>query len=716
MIHSAKEILFRKFGYKEFRNNQESIIESLLLKKDCFVLMPTGGGKSLCYQIPALIFDGLTVVISPLIALMKDQVDALRVNGIEADYLNSSIDAKQQNLIFEKLRKGTLKLLYVAPERLFSKDQSFIKYLSTLNVSLFAIDEAHCISEWGHDFRPEYLQVKSIKKIFPSTPVIALTATADAQTRKDILEKLGLSNPQVFVSSFNRANISYQVELKNNPKNQLFNFLNQHKKDAGIIYTLSRNSVEQLAEELNANGFNALPYHAGLPTNQRSDNQSKFLKDEVKIMVATIAFGMGINKSNVRYVVHMDMPKNIEGYYQETGRAGRDGLASKALLLYSMGDLVKLRKFIEIEDNQAQTNVLLTKLNKMAEFCKSNICRRKYLLNYFGEKFPDTCGNCDFCLSTLEKHDITVNAQKALSAVVRLKESFGVNYLIDFLRGSQSEKIKPEHKELKTYGIGKDIPKEEWQAYFNWLLQNDIIIQTGGSYPIIKLTSASKKILKGEEKVFLMKKIQKSVEERDAQSYEPDLFDHLKKIRFKLASEENVPPYLIFSDATLVELATYLPQTNDDLDSIPGFGQIKKEKYGRQFLVPIKEYCQINNLQCRMDRKVIKPTRKPAVVSKNQTKNESLLFFRQGKSIEEIAKLRGLSPTTIESHLAEMVFLGEIQLDELVSSDKVEVIQSTFLKFGSDRLALIKEILGETYTYAELKAVQSFLRRTSNYN
>lgn len=715
-LTTIKEVLFNKFGYREFRNNQQAIIESILKKQDCFVLMPTGGGKSLCYQIPALIFNGVTIVISPLIALMKDQVDALRINGIDAAYLNSSLSSDQQSAILEKLKQGKLKLLYIAPERLFSNDESFIKYLSTLNVSLFAIDEAHCISEWGHDFRPEYLQVKSIKKYFPEVPIIALTATADAQTRKDILEKLKLDQPKVFVSSFNRANISYQVALKNNAKGQLFDFLDQHKNDSGIIYTLSRNSAETLAQDLSINGFQALAYHAGLPNHQRAENQSRFLKDEVKIMVATIAFGMGINKSNVRFVVHMDMPKNIEGYYQETGRAGRDGLPSKALLFYSMGDLVKLRKFLEIEGNQAQTNVLLNKLNKMGDFCKSNGCRRKFLLNYFGENFPDTCGNCDFCLSTHKKTDITTIAQKALSAVVRLRENYGINYLVDFLKGARSEKIKAEHKALKTYGVGKDLSKEEWQGYFNHLIQNNYLLQTSGTYPIVKLTSKSKDVLQGIEKVYYFKKIEKTEERIVTPEYESDLFDHLKRIRYRLAKEEEVPPYLIFSDATLVELSTYLPQNIEELTSIAGFGQVKVEKYGEKFLYAIRNYCKINNFSSRVKARNSGFVRKAAPVIKNSTKNESLSFFRQGKSISEIAKLRGLSVNTVESHLAEMVYLGNIQLTELVTTEKIEVIKSTFQKHGSERLAPIKEVLGDNYTYAEIKAVQYYLKRTNKFN
>jgi ATP-dependent DNA helicase RecQ len=422
-----KEVLYNKFGYKEFRNNQQAIIETILAKRDCFVLMPTGGGKSLCYQIPAVVFEGLTIVISPLIALMKDQVDALRVNGIPAAYLNSTLDKSQQLRVIEKLKKQEYKLLYVAPERIFANGRGFLDFLKSIKVSLFAIDEAHCISQWGHDFRPEYLQLGLLKKEFPQIPVAAFTATADHQTRNDILDKLSLNNPSLFVSSFNRPNISYFVEPKKGAKVRLLEFLQEHIEDSGIIYTLSRNSADSLAEELRANGLKALSYHAGLTNDHRASNQSKFLRDEAKIMVATVAFGMGINKSNVRYVVHMDMPKNIEGFYQETGRAGRDGLQSKALLFFTIADLIKLRKFIEIEGNESQTTILYDKLNKMADFAQSKMCRRKFLLNYFGEDHPGNCESCDYCLNENEKFDGTIVAQKALSAVSRLHESFGVN-------------------------------------------------------------------------------------------------------------------------------------------------------------------------------------------------------------------------------------------------------------------------------------------------
>src|SRR5476651_1272271 len=464
------QALQKYYGYSEFRHQQEAIIQHILNKGDAMVLMPTGGGKSLCYQLPAVLLDGLTIVISPLIALMKDQVDALNVTGIPAAFLNSTQSSNEQNDIIARLKSNRIKLLYLAPERLFRSESKLTDFLQSLKVSLIAIDEAHCISHWGHDFRPEYLMLAGLKTAFPDIPVIALTATADQLTRKDILEKLALHNPAQFVSSFNRANINYTVSPKKNSLNQLLAFLDEHKEDSGIIYCLSRQSTENLAEQLKAEGFLAEAYHAGLSNEVKARNQEAFLRDEVRIMVATIAFGMGINKSNVRYVVHVDMPKNIEGYYQETGRAGRDGLPSDAMLLYSPGDAIKLKQFAMVEDNPEQSRIMLNKLNDMVHYCQLHACRRQFLLKYFDEDFPDNCGSCDFCLTDFKRFDATLIAQKALSAVSRLKERFGSTYVIDFLRGSKSEKIWEEHKQLKTYGVGADISKTDWLRYLRELV------------------------------------------------------------------------------------------------------------------------------------------------------------------------------------------------------------------------------------------------------
>ncbi len=536
--------------------NQEAAIEAVLGKRDCVVLMPTGGGKSICYQIPALLQDGLTVVISPLIALMKDQVDALRNNGIDAAFLNSTQTAGEQVEVFRDVRSGKLKLLYVAPERLLQTGDQFLDFLRGINVSLFAIDEAHCISSWGHDFRPEYLRLATLKTHFPRIPLIALTATADKLVRQDIIERLGVPRAEVFVSSFNRPNIFYAVEPKRNSYDQLLDYLEKRKDESGIIYCLSRNSVDSLAADLRDEGFSALPYHAGLEKQTRERHQELFLKDETKIVVATIAFGMGIDKSNVRFVVHMDLPKNVESYYQETGRAGRDGLPSDALLFFSWADVIKLKGFAEVEGNERQSAIMLKKLDTIGKFGDIRTCRRKFLLNYFSEEFSTDCGNCDNCTTEVERFDGTVIAQKALSAVYRTGQRFGLSYLIDFLRGSQAKTIRDEHKNLKTYGVGSDISKNNWFDYFKDLISQGFLKQTDGEYPVITLTEKSMPVLSGSVNVELIKARVRD-EKRPAAAadvkhpYLKDLFNILRGVRSEFAKSENVPPYVVFSDATL---------------------------------------------------------------------------------------------------------------------------------------------------------------------
>ena len=593
------QILKEKFGYESFRFNQEEVINTILQKRDAFVLMPTGGGKSLCYQIPALLFSGLTVVISPLIALMKDQVDGLRLNGISAAYLNSSMTPEESFEVYNQLKSGEIKLLYVAPERLFSGEGQFTDFLKSLNVSLFAIDEAHCISQWGHDFRPEYRMLSTLKRNFPIVPIVALTATADKLTQDDILDKLQLDTDKIFISSFNRPNIHYFVEPKRGMYDNLVEYLNKHKDDSGIIYALSRNSTEALAEKLSRDGFSAKAYHAGMTNTIRKKNQELFAKDEVKIIVATIAFGMGINKSNVRFVIHVDLPKNIEGYYQETGRAGRDGIKSDAILYYSGGDVAKLKSFAMIENNPEQSRIMLRKLAQMTSLCESNICRRRAILNYFGEEGEENCASCDVCLTTREKFDATEIARKALLAVEELKGRFGLTYLVDFLRGSKAEKIKDAHKNFKTYGTGKSISKEDWFLYIRELISQEYLKQVGNEYPIVSITEKGLVALEEEEKIFMVKIVSKKEEPVSEKTYEKELFDGLRILRRSLAEQENVPAYVIFSDKTLIELATHLPQTEEDIKKIYGFGNIKFAKYGKYFLDVVAGFCQERGLLSR---------------------------------------------------------------------------------------------------------------------
>ncbi|MBU3743135.1 MAG: DNA helicase RecQ [Sediminibacterium sp.] len=712
IIAQPEEILSSVFGYPAFRHHQEAIIQHLLEGKDAVVLMPTGGGKSLCYQIPALCLAGTTLVVSPLIALMKDQVNALQLNGIPAAFLNSSQSPAEQADTYQQLLQGKLKLLYVSPEKLVGEDGYLMQLLTQVQPALFAIDEAHCISSWGHDFRPEYRALNQLKKRFPNTPLIALTATADAITRKDMVAQLELQDYRLFEHSFNRPNIHYGVKPKAELDYALLTFLKQQEEESGIIYCLSRQSTETLANELCEAGFLAAAYHAGLEKNIRDERQEKFLKDEIRIIVATIAFGMGIHKSNVRFVVHADLPKNLEGYYQETGRAGRDGLPAEALLFFGTGDVMKLKRFAQIEDNPEQTAILVKKLNQMAQFCETSVCRRKFLLNYFGESAPAYCGNCDNCLHQRALKAYTIEAQKVLSTIYRLKESYGINYIIDILRASHNAKIKTAHQQLSVFGIGKDVPKQEWQYIMQQMLQGGYMDSTGTNYPVLQLNEKSKGVLFRGETVLLPAPLQESTvyEPTIYQSlpYEKELLASLKRIRSILAREENIPPYLIFSDSTLLDLCTYLPLTKDDISRMNGFGTYKTEKYGYAFLELIQAYCSRNQLQSQMHQLSGKKIKKPVTTTgmlrtKSDTKQLSLQLFREGLDITAIAESRQLSEATIEQHLCFFVEKGEISIEKLVSESNQELIRTMATKVGRLRLKLIKEALPDSISYAEIR-------------
>ena len=592
-----KEVLRTVFGYTEFRPHQQHIIESLLRGEDMFVVMPTGGGKSLCYQIPALCRPGVGIVVSPLISLMKDQVDALVANGVSAAHYNSTLSEKQARQVLAQVHAGELDLLYVAPERLMS--ESFLERLTGIPIALFAIDEAHCVSQWGHDFRPEYIQLGRLRRLFPDTPIIALTATADPQTRNDIIRRLGLVDAQCLVTGFDRPNIRYTVLDKQKPFNQLKEFLAGHRDEAGIVYALSRKRVEEVAGRLLEAGIAAAPYHAGLPDGERRRVQEAFQRDDVRIVVATVAFGMGIDKPNVRFVVHYDTPKNIESYYQETGRAGRDGLPAEALLLFGYGDVAVARGIIEAGGNPEQTRIELHKLNAMVGFAEARTCRRRVLLGYFGEPLEEDCGNCDVCLSPPEQYDATEEARKALSCVYRVGQRFGIGHVIDVLRGSGAERIRQlGHTRLSTYGIGRELSQEEWGNVFRQLIHHGYLEQDMANYSVLKLTAAAKPLLRGEQQLILARpRVKAAVPKKEVRKvsggkldYDESLFQALRAVRKELADEQQVPPFVIFGDATLVEMAAYLPDTEEDLLRINGVGRHKLAKYGPRFLAAIRSF------------------------------------------------------------------------------------------------------------------------------
>lgn len=596
-MEASLDVLRRVFGYSEFRPPQDQIIEGVLAGRDTFVLMPTGGGKSLCYQVPALIRPGTAVIVSPLISLMKDQVDALRANGIAASFLNSSLGAAEIRDVMTDLRKGTLQLLYVAPERLMMPD--FLDFLSELELSLVAIDEAHCVSQWGHDFRPEYIQMGRVRDRLPNVPFIALTATADARTRADILTRLHLKDPAIFVAGFDRPNIQYTVREKNKAIKQLLEFVATRPDECGIVYCLSRKRVESVTEDLKDAGIEAMAYHAGLAQQERKKVQDAFQKDEARIVVATVAFGMGIDKPNVRFVVHYDIPKSVESYYQETGRAGRDGLPSEALLLYSPGDIVSVRRLISQSENEAQKKVELEKLRSMSDFAESLTCRRGMLLAYFGETQSKPCGNCDVCLDKPEDYDATEDAKLALMTVYELKQRFGQTHAINIIRGAKVERVlNLYHDQLSTYGKGADKSASEWDTIFRQLISLGYLTQDADNYNILKLTPMTRPLLRDGAKLFLAKPRVKAVQAREKKTRrgkEPlgkvdrNVFDALRSWRRLLAQEMDVPPYVIFGDATLNDLAAKLPRTPSALLGITGIGQHKADKYGELILQVIAE-------------------------------------------------------------------------------------------------------------------------------
>ncbi len=603
-------ILKQVFGFSEFRPLQRQIIESLLAGRNNLVLMPTGGGKSICFQIPALLRPGVGIVVSPLISLMQDQVSALQANGVAAAYFNSSLSYQQSQQVLNRLHNRQLDLLYIAPERLVS--ETFLERLDHIQLALFAIDEAHCISQWGPDFRPEYKQFQVLRDRYPTVPVIALTATADRPTQQDIRECLRLQTADFHLDSFNRPNIHYTVLEKHKPFQQILNFLENNLHNSGIIYCLSRRRVEEVAEMLLAKSFQAAAYHAGMSSDKRQRIQNSFQKDDIQIIVATVAFGMGIDKSNVRFVIHYDLPKNIESYYQETGRAGRDGLPAHALLLYGLADMALVRGLIDKNANEVQRRIESHKLNAMMSFAEAQTCRRQVLLNYFDENLAEDCKNCDICQNPPETYDATIDVRKALSCVFRAGQRFGVGHIIDILRGAEKERIKQlGHHRLSTYGIGENLSHEAWHSIFRQLIHQGYLEQDLANYSVLKLTEKSRPVLKGELQLILAKprikiiknseiKVKSSETKKSAKrksvidfNYDTALFERLRQLRKKIADRSSIPPYMVFSDITLALMAAEVPTNESSLLSISGVGDFKLKTYGAEFIAEIK--CFIGN-------------------------------------------------------------------------------------------------------------------------
>lgn len=718
LSNQPKEILKRYFGYDQFRPLQQDIIEAILHGKDCLVLMPTGGGKSICFQVPALVLPGITLVVSPLIALMKDQVESLKANGVEAAFVNSSLSASQQNQIWADCYSGKIKLLYVAPEKICTPN-GISEEVQRLPLSLLAVDESHCISSWGHDFRPEYRKLKQIRSLFPQIPVIALTATADKVTRKDILTQLDIPDAKVFISSFDRPNLNLTVRPGLDRKKQILQLLKTKPNQSGIIYCLSRKATEDLAETLQSAGYKADYYHAGSDSARRSRVQEAFIKDELQVICATIAFGMGIDKSNIRWIIHHNLPNNVESYYQEIGRAGRDGLKADTILFYSYGDVMtRLDMINNSEADEEQKELRRAKLDRMKQYAEAQICRRQILLSYFNEETHQDCGNCDVCRNPRSKFDATILAQKALSAIHRSKEKLSIGVLVDVLRGMRSQTVlKYGYEQMPTFGVGRDLKAEIWMGYIMQMLNSgvmDIAYDEGHAF---KLNNRSRQILKKEEKVYLSQEQpigERIVERQDFKSEKQKvkenaderLFEELRKLRKDIAAEDGVPPYVVFHDSSLNDMVMLKPTNTDQLWKVQGMGQIKWEKYGKRFLKTIQHFLTENPI--------------PGVrLAKGVTYLETLELYEKGLDIEAMAETRKLSTATIATHLVRLKQEGEsIDLERFISSKSKQKVESTLKKLNlkpesNMRIQPLMEELGESVPTWEIRLLVYVLGKSN---
>src|SRR6266536_782416 len=706
--------LKRHFGYSAFRPLQEEIVGDALAGRDVFALMPTGGGKSLCFQLPALMRDGLTIVVSPLISLMKDQVDALETSGIAATFLNSALDRQEAVARLRGLHRGEYRMLYVAPERLML--DAFLERALNWNIAQIAIDEAHCISEWGHDFRPEYRELKTLRTHLPDVPVMALTATATERVRADILKQLKLREPRCYVASFTRPNLSYRVVPKSASYEQLLAFIHSRENESGIVYCASRKGADSLAVRLCEDGISAKPYHAGLTTRERTQNQELFLRDDARVIAATIALCMGSNKPNVRFVVHSDLPKNLESYYQETGRAGRDGLPSECVLLFSPSDVAKQLHFID-EKSESEARIAREQLRQMVHYAETRECRRATLLRYFGEQFsPQSCDGCDNCLQPRETFDGTIPAQKFLSCVHRIHRKsgfgFGVNHVVEVLTGADTQAIRQRrHNELSTYGIGRELKRDAWQAIGRELLRLGLIECAPGKFATLKLTKNGLDTLRERALITLTKQIDISEQRAKGSAGEIEcdeaLFERLRTVRRKLADERDVPAYVVFSDVSLREMARSYPTTASEFRRIPGVGEQKLKDFAEPFIAEITEYLRTNSRQTY--RGVLAPMRRRSTL--NDSEAETLRRFHRGDSVDEIARARGFVPSTIYGHLVTAIECGKIvpqSRDRFFTSAQEKEIAAAFRQTSDGKLVDVSALLSNEYDIGQLRIFRAF--------
>lgn len=712
MLEKALELLKKYYGYECFRDGQEEIIENILSRKDVLAIMPTGGGKSLCYQIPALMMDGTVIVISPLISLMKDQVDTLQQMGIPSAFINSTLSLKELRRIVFEAENNKYKLLYVAPERLES--ENFLELLKNIKISMIAVDEAHCVSQWGHDFRTSYLKIKDLRNITGYPVVSAFTATATPQVKEDIIKLIELKNHYEIITGFDRENLKFAVERINKKFPYLLKYVEENKGKPGIVYCLTRKLTDEVCTRLVSAGHKAVKYHAGLSDKERNQNQDDFLYDNADIIVATNAFGMGIDKSNIRYVIHYNMPKNIESYYQEAGRAGRDGEPSECILLFSPSDIVMNNFLIENGGDFSSRANEYAKLRDMTNYCNTDKCLRKQLISYFDSTYTkENCNNCSNCLSNIESKDITLESQKILSCIYRMGERFGSNVVIDVLKGSSNQRIKTlKFDKLSTYALMKEYDKDTLKEIISYLISDGYINISGDKYPVLRISQTGNDVLRGKQKVHIKKVFARETAKVNAvYAYEQDLFEILRALRKEIADSLKVPPFVVFSDATLKDMCVKYPLNKDEFLKVSGVGEVKAEKYGNKFMEAIDNYVQKNNIKLSSEKteKITEDNHLNKEKGKNENKNEdtrslSYKMYKEGKSLDEIAKKRGLNPLTVENHLIYCAKLGfEINYSDFLSPEHEKIIIKTYEEIGGDKLKPIKEALPEEISYTEIK-------------